>query len=93
MNQPITRRCCECKTILNETIKVKGKNLCKLCESIRKKEYREKNWNAVRELERKYYLKNREKYLSHIDCECGMQYQHKHRARHFRTKFHIENVK
>jgi hypothetical protein len=31
---------------------VKGKNLCKLNESIRKKEYREKNWNAVRELEK-----------------------------------------
>jgi len=60
----------------------------------KKKEYREKNKETIAEKKKEHYQNNKEEILEKqskkFECPCGGKYTHNHKARHFKTKKHIE---
>jgi hypothetical protein len=60
------------------------------------KEYRHQHRDQNIEYHHEYYEQNRvkllEKQKTKIICECGATYSHGDRARHFRTKKHIQSI-
>ena len=56
----MAKECIECKLIKDNDLFVKGRNLCKDCYKIYKKNYRIKNLEYIKEKNKKYYLENKE---------------------------------
>ena len=54
------------------------------------KQYREDHKEETREYKRNYFQENKEKLLKRCMCECGKYYTMCHKARHEKTKRHIE---
>ena len=54
---------------------------------------REAKRDEINEEKRNYHYKNKERRTEYIECDCGMKYQLRSKARHFKTKYHIENYK
>ena len=66
-------------------------------EKQRAKEYREKNKDKLKQRNKEYKEKNKDKIKEKasvkINCECGGKYTHEHKASHFKTKKHLNNLK
>lgn len=60
------------------------------------RKYREDNRQKILKKEKEYREKNKEvryeKAKEKIMCECGMEYRRSHKARHMKTKRHIEKM-
>ena len=54
----------------------------------RKQKYYQENQEKIKERKQKYRQENQEKLTTLTNCECGGQYQHNDRARHFNTFKH-----
>ena len=54
---------------------------------------REEKRDEINEGHKKYYYENKERRTEYIVCGCGKSYQLRSRARHFKSKHHIENNK
>jgi hypothetical protein len=54
----------------------------------RKQKYYQENKEKIKERKQKYRQENQEKLTTLTNCECGGQYQHNDRARHFNTFKH-----
>ena len=57
-----------------------------------RKEYQEDNKETLREKALKYYHTNKEKRKEKITCDCGSVYGKRDKARHNKTKKHIEYI-
>lgn len=56
----MAKECIKCKLIKDNDLFVKGRNLCKDCYKIYKKEYSEKNKEKIREKSKEYYESNKD---------------------------------
>ena len=52
---------------------------------------REEKRVEINEGHKKYYYENKERRTEYIECDCGMKYQLRSKARHFKTQHHISN--
>jgi len=55
-------------------------------------EYRDTNKDKIKEYAAKYYAENQDKIKKEIDCKCGGKYQNMSKARHFRSKMHLNFI-
>jgi len=55
-----------------------------------RKQYRLNNADRIKAQNKQYRLDNYEKQKSKTNCECGGKYQHKYKAKHFKTKKHVK---
>ena len=75
-----------------DKIKEKAKEY-KLNNKDKKKQYYENNKEKIKEKSKEYKLNNKEKLNKKINCSCGGKYQHRTKARHMKTKIHMNSIK
>ena len=63
--------------------------LKKISEKEYKKKYYQSNKGDILDKRKLYYDKNKEKLNENINCECGGKYQFRSKARHFKSKKHL----
>jgi hypothetical protein len=82
----------------NQLEKIEGehirKNKCvnKLIPCRTRKEYRLENRPDILKKKKEYYEKNKSQINKKIECECGGNYIHNHKARHLKTKLHLKYI-
>ena len=57
----------------------------------KEKIHRQENKEMIAFKNRNYYYKTLEERCKYIECSCGRKYQLCKKARHFKSKFHINN--
>ena len=64
------------------------------CEKIKqnKKEYYIDNKEKSNQISKQYYINNKEKINQKIPCQCGKKYIYQSRARHNKSKIHLNNT-
>ena len=65
--------------------------LLKECRKQTLKKYYENNKEKEANRQREFIKKNKERYSTTTNCECGGHYTYKNKSAHFKSKKHLEN--
>ena len=86
------------KVYIGSTIRLLSNRMCKHKEEHnikrekRRKEHREENRERLNAVEKKYRENNQDRINEKFTCECGGKYIYSNKARHLKSKKHLNYV-